>query len=59
MLVWTERGGPFVASAGGEGYGSKLLHRSVTGQLGGSIVTDWPDEGIIVTVRMNAEKLSR
>ncbi len=43
---------------GGEGYGSKLLNRSVTGQLGGSIKTDWSDEGIIVTVTMNAAKLS-
>ncbi|TGQ77130.1 MULTISPECIES: sensor histidine kinase [unclassified Mesorhizobium] len=58
-IVWTERGGPFVASSGREGYGSQLLNRSVTGQLGGSIVTDWSNEGIIVTVRMNAEKLSQ
>ena len=57
-IVWTERGGPFVASTGAEGYGSKLLNRSVTGQLGGSIKTDWSDEGIIVTVTMNAGKLS-
>ncbi|HEY5819182.1 MAG TPA: HWE histidine kinase domain-containing protein [Mesorhizobium sp.] len=57
-MVWTERGGPFVHSKGGEGYGSKLLNRSVTGQLGGSIRTDWSDEGIIVTVTINAAKLS-
>lgn len=57
-VVWTERGGPPVASAGDEGYGSKLLHRSVTGQLGGSIKTDWSGEGIIVTLTMNAGKLS-
>lgn len=58
-MVWTERGGPAVASAGGEGYGSRLLNLSVTTQLGGSIVTDWSNEGIIVTVKMNAAKLSR
>ena len=57
-IVWTERGGPPVTSASSEGYGSKLLHRSVTGQLGGSLTTDWSDEGIIVTVTMNAAKLS-
>lgn len=57
-LVWTERGGPPVTSAGDEGYGSELLHRSVTGQLGGALTTDWSDEGIIVTVTMNAGKLS-
>jgi two-component sensor histidine kinase len=57
-MVWTERGGPSVSSKGEEGYGSKLLNRSVTRQLGGSIKTDWSDDGIIVTVVMNSEKLS-
>ena len=57
-LVWTERGGPSVTNPDGEGYGSKLLNRLVTGQLGGSIKTDWSSEGIIVSLTMNAEKLS-
>jgi two-component sensor histidine kinase len=57
-MVWTERGGPTVTSKGEQGYGSRLLTRSVTGQLGGSIETDWSDDGIIVTVNMNARKLS-
>ena len=30
-LVWTERGGPSVASKGDDGYGSKLLNRSGDG----------------------------
>ncbi|PWV97750.1 two-component sensor histidine kinase [Hoeflea marina] len=57
-IVWTERGGPAVARSGEEGYGSKLIRRSVTGQLGGTIETDWSDDGIIVTVTMNAAKLA-
>jgi two-component sensor histidine kinase len=57
-MVWTERGGPFVSSDGEEGYGSKLLNRSVTGQLRGSIKTDWSDDGIIVTLSMNAGRLA-
>ena len=48
-----------MSSKGEEGYGSKLLNRSITGQLGGSIATDWSDDGIIVTVTMNAEKLAQ
>ncbi|WP_332690657.1 sensor histidine kinase [Devosia sp.] len=58
-MVWTERGGPSVAPPDGQGYGSKLLNRSVSGQLGGSIKTDWSEEGVIVTVTMNAQRLSR
>lgn len=57
-IVWTERGGPSAAQAGGEGYGSKLLNRSIVGQLGGAINTDWSTEGIIVTVTMDASRLS-
>lgn len=57
-MVWTERGGPAVEPPEGPGYGSKLLKRSVTGQLGGSLETDWSEAGIIVTVTMNAERLA-
>ena len=57
-IVWTERGGPEVKSAGDEGYGSKLLNRSVTQQLGGSLKTDWSTEGVIVTLTLDATKLA-
>ena len=57
-LVWTERNGPAVAPPDGQGYGSKLLTRSVTGQLGGSLKTDWSEGGVIVTVTMNALRLA-
>ena len=57
-MVWTERGGPAVESKGREGYGTRLLKRSVAGQLGGSIETDWSDDGIIVTLKMNAHNLA-
>lgn len=57
-VVWTERGGPSVESPLGEGYGSKLLNRSVSGQLGGSIHKDWSEEGLIVTLTMNAQRLA-
>ena len=56
-MVWTERGGPSVGNRSGDGYGSKLLNRIVSGQLGGSIQTNWSEDGIIVTVTMNAENL--
>ena len=38
-LTWTERGGPAAEDPEGgvQGYGSKLLNRSVSGQLGGSM----------------------
>src|SRR6202521_171524 len=48
VVVWTERGGPTVAAPAGEvGYGSKLLNRGMTIQLGGSIMFDLGAEGLI------------
>ena len=60
VVVWTERGGPPVtAPADDGGYGSKLLRRGMTIQLGGSIACDWSSEGVIVTLRMTKERLAR
>jgi two-component sensor histidine kinase len=56
-LTWTERGGPSVAPPSGEGYGSKLLNRSVTSQLNGTIKTDWSTEGVVVTLTLDAKSL--
>jgi two-component sensor histidine kinase len=58
VVVWTERGGPPVAAPAGEGgYGSKLLNRGMTIQLGGSISCDWSAEGVIVTLHMTKDQL--
>lgn len=59
VLTWLERGGPAVtAPSGAEGFGSKLVRRSVAGQLGGSIEHDWSEGGLIVTLRMDRARLS-
>jgi len=57
-IVWTERGGPSVEPPAGEGYGSNLLNRIVTGQLGGTLKTDWSAAGIVVTLTLDPTKLS-
>lgn len=58
-LVWTERGGPSVQAPNeAVGYGSKLINRSVSGQLGGSIAYDWSNEGLIVVLKLVAAKLA-
>jgi len=58
-IVWTEHGGPAVEPPNGAGgYGSRLVVRSISGQLGGSIEYNWSPDGVIVTLRMNAAKLA-
>jgi two-component sensor histidine kinase len=58
ILVWTERGGPPVASPTGQGgFGSKLINRAMSGQLGGTITCDWAADGVVVTLKMNRKRL--
>jgi len=60
VVVWTERGGPPVtAPVDDSGYGSKLLNRGMTIQLGGSIAYDWSSDGVIVTLRMTKNRLAK
>ena len=59
VLTWTERGGPPVnAPASISGYGTNLVKRTLSGQLGGSIEWDWAGEGLIVQLRMSANSLA-
>jgi two-component sensor histidine kinase len=58
-LTWMERGGPDVkAPPEPNGFGSKLVHRSVSKQLGGAIEYDWESDGLIVTLRLDRAKLA-
>ncbi|MDP2410707.1 MAG: HWE histidine kinase domain-containing protein [Pseudolabrys sp.] len=58
-VVWTESGGPKVtAPTGGGSYGSKLVERSVTGRLRGSIHYDWNENGVVVTLKVDPIRLA-
>ena len=58
-LTWMERGGPAVqAPPEASGFGSKLVHRSVSKQLGGKIEYDWQAEGLIVTLLLDRARLA-
>lgn len=50
-LVWTETGGPPVSDTPNmEGYGSRMMRRTLAGQLGGTISYAWPAAGMIATM---------
>lgn len=58
IIVWTEHGGPRVeAPATPEGFGSKLLARSLQSHFKGSIEREWPEEGAIITLRLARDRL--
>ncbi|HWU79840.1 MAG TPA: HWE histidine kinase domain-containing protein [Caulobacter sp.] len=59
VVIWTERGGPPVKPPeGSEGFGSKMVVRGMSAQLGGSITYDWPTHGVIATLRMLKDRLA-
>ncbi|MFC7475719.1 sensor histidine kinase [Dankookia sp. GCM10030260] len=59
VLVWTERGGPpVVAPSAPAGFGSDLIRRGMVHQFGGGIEVDWSPEGVIVTLRMQRDRLT-
>ncbi len=58
VITWLEHGGPEVRKpAGLGGFGSRLVQRSVAA-LRGTIDYDWPDTGLIVTLRLDRERLT-
>lgn len=58
-VTWAERGGPaVVAPVAPGGFGTRLVHRSMSAQLGGSISFDWATEGAVVTLRMSKSRLA-
>jgi two-component sensor histidine kinase len=59
VVTWLERGGPAVeVPEESEGFGRKLVRRSVGSQLGGSINYEWSEGGLIVTLRMARDRLA-
>ncbi len=57
-INWRETGGPPITSTPkSTGFGSRLVIASVEGQLGGSILIEWPAEGIVVKLKLNMARL--
>lgn len=58
-VIWAETGGPSITEKPVlKGFGSQLIARSVSGQLGGELVYDWQQSGLVVTVRMHQARLA-
>ena len=59
-LVWAENGGPpITASPTRRGFGTDLAELSVSRQLGGEILKEWPADGLKVIMRIEASRLHR
>lgn len=59
-LVWDEKDGPVIAGVPTiTGFGTLLSRRIVIDQFGGNITLDWPATGLVATLTVPMEKLTR
>ena len=58
-VMWTETGGPTVAPPTQKGFGSTLIERSVTHQLGGTIALHYRPEGLSCDIAFPWKQLHR
>jgi two-component sensor histidine kinase len=49
-LIWTESGGPLVIAPVQRGFGSRLIERSASDQLGGEATVDFLPRGVVYTI---------
>ena len=58
-LIWAETGGPrIVGHPELTGFGSRLIARTVSSQLGGKLSYDWQETGLVVTIAMRQDRLA-
>jgi PAS domain S-box-containing protein len=57
-IRWVEEGGPPVTRPQFEGFGSSLVGRCITGQLGGRLSRDWRPEGLVVDMSMPLDRMT-
>lgn len=58
-LVWAEDGGPPVEGTPElNGFGSKMIARTLGQQFDGALTYDWQPSGLVVTLRMRKSRLS-
>jgi len=58
VILWTERGGPEVASRPGDSGFGELLTRSAVASLDGEISRDWRPEGLVIRLSIPRARLT-
>lgn len=57
-LIWSETGGPQIEHEPEmDGFGSRMVFRSVATQLGGSLSYDWQRSGLVATLIMRKDRM--
>jgi PAS domain S-box-containing protein len=56
-IRWVEQGGPDPGQPELGGFGSKIIHASITRQLRGQVTKDWHEDGLRCTIRIPAAEV--
>jgi PAS domain S-box-containing protein len=59
LLSWTESGGPVVQPSTRKGFGTEMIERNVSAQLGGTVAMSWTETGLAVELRIPKQALSK
>lgn len=60
QICWVEQGGPEVSAPPDlNGFGSRLVRRTIEGQLAGSVKYEWSKNGALVTMLINGAQISK
>jgi two-component sensor histidine kinase len=59
VAIWREIGGPSGPLSDKQGFGSRLMSLSVEGQLKGSLIRHWEQDGLVAELRLPIASLSR
>jgi two-component sensor histidine kinase len=52
VIRWTETGGPMVQPPPREGFGTRVVEKMVSGQLGGKLEFRWRPEGMTCEITL-------
>jgi two-component sensor histidine kinase len=55
-LTWTEQGGPPVSPPTRKGFGTRLIQRNLSHDLGGAATIDYRPQGVVSVIRSPIEK---
>lgn len=59
-LIWAESGGPAIDRRPEmQGFGSKMILRSIQSQFGGALDYEWNQSGLVATLRMRQSRMER
>jgi two-component sensor histidine kinase len=58
-IVWRERGGPPAKPPENEGFGSRLMRKSIEHQLGGRVELEWDPVGLTAEIGIPLARLER